>query len=385
MLERRLVNKPLLWRDINVYDSYITVTLIFGVEDYAKGYADLIKSAYNGKQHIYLDFSAEASAFLSGTKGETEDTWVYTQIHKLIDATGIPYENFSYYSGNVYNQQSYDGWRLAKNITDKIKCAKHRQQWANIVVTAHLDCSYKYEANRHNIRPQYFTCLNGAPRVHRFKTLLHLWDNGLFPYGIITYVSSNPQTYEILNNMGYTELAKKIPLSVDCYTDYSVIQSHQSQLSDAFYNIYDNTYFDITTETLYGEGTSSHTCIQMLKMNTWWKEMFFTEKTYRSIFYKRPFLLFGSQHQLKMLHRFGFKTFDDILFDESYDNIENWQDRLTAIIAEAKRICTTKTLEEVHNIMYSDAMKSVLEHNYNRLIELGQQHNMEVFFRNLSS
>ena len=377
-------NEPQYWRDIRVHDNHITVILRFGILDFAASYADLLKSAYNGRQHIYLDFSSEASAFVLGS-AESENDWVYLQIHKLIDATGIPYKNFSYYSGNVYNQQSYDGWRLAKNVTEKMLCAKHRQQWAHIVVDSHKDCSYKYDANRDTIRPYYFTCLNGAPRAHRFKTLLHLWDNNLFPYGIISYVSSDPRTYEILNNMGYSELASKLPLSVDNYTEYYTIQSHQDKLSDAFYNIYDQTYFDVTTETLYGEGTSSYNSIQLLSMNTWWKEMFFTEKTYRSIFYKRPFLLFGSQYQLKMLRRFGFKTFDGILFDESYDNIANWEDRLKAIMSETKRICSTQTLKEIHRIVYSPEMEDILNHNYNLLRELGPKHEAVRFFRNLSS
>jgi len=377
-------NDPQLWRDIRVYEDRITVVIRFGLDDYASSYADLLKSAYNGKQHIYLDYSSEASAFILGS-AESEDDWVYAQLHKLIDATGIPYENFSYYSGNLYNQQSYDGWRIAKNIPNSMASLGHRQQWAHIVIDCHLDCSSKYEENRHNIRPQYFTCLNGAPRAHRFKTLLHLWDEGLFPYGIITYVSSHPRTLEILNNMGYSELAAKLPLSVDCFTEYNVIQSHQSNLSPAFYNIYDQTYFDVTTETLYGEGTSSRDSIKMLNMNTWWREMFFTEKTYRSIFYKRPFLLFGSQYQLAYLRKLGFRTFDGILFDESYDSIENWQERLKAIMLETKRICTTKSLNEIHNIMYSQEMQDILDYNYNHLIELGERHELITFFGNLST
>ncbi len=377
-------NDPQYWRDIKVYESHITVVIRYGILDYAEGYAQLIKSAYNGRQHIYLDYSSEASAFVLGSP-ESEDEWVYQQLHNLINATGIPFENFSYYSGNLYNQQSYDGWRLVKNIPDKIYAAKHRQQWAHIVIDSHLDCSDKYESNRDIFRPKYFTCLNGAPRKHRFKTLLHLWDEKMFPYGIITYVSGQPRTLEILNDMGYSELASMLPLSVDHYSEYNLIQSHQDKLSQDFYNIYDQTYFDITTETLYGEGTSSAQLIEMLKMNSWWKEMFFTEKTYRSIFYKRPFVLFGSQYQLKMLRRLGFKTFDGILFDESYDNISDWENRLKAAILEAKRICTTKTIKEVHRIMYSNEMQDILEHNYAHLKHLGKQHELDNFFRNLSS
>jgi hypothetical protein len=123
--------------------------------------------------------------------------------------------------------------------------------------------------------------------------------------------------------------------------------------------------------------------VQLLDKNKWWQEMFFTEKTFRSIFYKRPFLLFGSKHQLKVLQELGFKTFDNILFNESYDSIDDWEERLLAILTEVTRVCNTYSLNELHNLVYSESVKAVLEHNYNHFLQIAPKHILENFYRNV--
>ena len=45
---------------------------------------------------------------------------------------------------------------------------------------------------------------------------------------------------------------------------------------------------------------------------------FITEKTYRNIKYKKPFILMGNQYLLQVLLKLGYKTFHPLI-DESYD------------------------------------------------------------------
>jgi hypothetical protein len=91
-----------------------------------------------------------------------------------------------------------------------------------------------------------------------------------------------------------------------------------------------------------------------------------TEKTYKAILFKKPFILVSEQHSLKALRAFGFKTFSP-WFDESYDDIEDFDLRIDAILAELKRLSLlsneemTKILQEVNEI---------IEHNHKVLFEL---------------
>lgn len=63
----------------------------------------------------------------------------------------------------------------------------------------------------------------------------------------------------------------------------------------------------------------------------------FTEKLLKPVVAGRPFLVFGPPGVLKMFRSMGFQTFADI-FDESYDQIENPEQRLVAMM---------RTLEEL--------------------------------------
>ena len=74
-----------------------------------------------------------------------------------------------------------------------------------------------------------------------------------------------------------------------------------------------------------------------------------------------PFILVGTQYSLKVLKQQGYKTFDH-LWDESYDNIYNFDDRINAVVELVKEL-RTKNLKK----LVLDNL-DILEHNYNNFI-----------------
>lgn len=62
-----------------------------------------------------------------------------------------------------------------------------------------------------------------------------------------------------------------------------------------------------------------------------------TEKVWKTIGYKKPFIIFSSHHFLKNLKKMGYASFDPFI-DESYDSIKDHKKRADAIIKEIKRI-----------------------------------------------
>lgn len=89
----------------------------------------------------------------------------------------------------------------------------------------------------------------------------------------------------------------------------------------------------------------------------------FTEKTFRAMWFERPFLLLSSSGSLIQLKKLGFQTFDR-WFDESYDLEKSLFARAAMISAEIKRI-TTLDFRQCEKIWQE--MKPVLEHNKNHL------------------
>jgi hypothetical protein len=96
----------------------------------------------------------------------------------------------------------------------------------------------------------------------------------------------------------------------------------------------------------------------------------FTEKTYKFISAKKPFILAGFTGSLQMLREFGYKTFHPYI-NESYDNIESDSERLWAIINEVNRLCRmtdSEWIEWQHNI------KSIVEYNSNYFLNKSLEH-----------
>tara|TARA_A100001011_G_scaffold246995_1_gene255237 strand:- start:596 stop:2314 length:1719 start_codon:yes stop_codon:yes gene_type:complete len=66
--------------------------------------------------------------------------------------------------------------------------------------------------------------------------------------------------------------------------------------------------------------------------------LFVTEKTYKPIMNYHPFVIVGNTGTLAYLREEGYATFPE-MFDESYDEMENANDRFQAILSEVEKFC----------------------------------------------
>jgi hypothetical protein len=96
-----------------------------------------------------------------------------------------------------------------------------------------------------------------------------------------------------------------------------------------------------------------------------------SEKIFKSIFLKRPFMINGDCGNIRFLKSFGFNTFED-LFDESYDSYINMFDRHDVIFRNI----------EMYKDNYQQFMNKVkdsrqkIEYNYHLLMDEGSLENM---------
>jgi hypothetical protein len=90
------------------------------------------------------------------------------------------------------------------------------------------------------------------------------------------------------------------------------------------------------------------------------EKLHLTEKTFKPIVAKRPFILVGAPGNLAYLKSYGFKTFDRWI-DESYDQETDNFLRIEKITMELKKLCelSPTELRKMHQ-----EMKEVLEFNY---------------------
>ena len=102
-------------------------------------------------------------------------------------------------------------------------------------------------------------------------------------------------------------------------------------------------FLNVVTETVYNYPCS-----------------FMTEKVIKPIVCKRPFVMVGPPGSIKNLKNIGFRTFDR-WWDERYDQIENNEQRLLAVIKIIKSICSMD-VPSLRNVC--DEMRDVLEYNF---------------------
>ena len=118
---------------------------------------------------------------------------------------------------------------------------------------------------------------------------------------------------------------------------------------------YDETFFSVVVETVIDRASDLTNEIAGLRPQAVACDMFVTEKTFKPIAFQHPFLICGMQGTLEFLRDNGFATYDH-LFDESYDNLESFEDRLTIIYNNIKNFSQDK---------YSDPLtKDKIKHNH---------------------
>jgi hypothetical protein len=107
--------------------------------------------------------------------------------------------------------------------------------------------------------------------------------------------------------------------------------------------ILQRAFWNIVTETVYFD-----------------EKLHLTEKIFKPIVSRRPFILVAAPGNLGYLRSYGFKTFDRWI-DESYDNERNPDRRMQLIVAEINKLCS---LSHAQLLQMHQEMQDILEYNH---------------------
>lgn len=92
----------------------------------------------------------------------------------------------------------------------------------------------------------------------------------------------------------------------------------------------------------------------------------FTEKVYRPMLYRQPFILVTVPYALQGLRSLGFKTYSPFI-NESYDTETDDGNRLLMIVGEIKRLCSLSPAE-IND--FTRNTSEIAEHNYKLLVKI---------------
>lgn len=324
--------------------------------------------------------------------------FLFDVIHESCDNTGFDPANFKLLSGNALVNQCYDSWCALHDIQNKIKVVFCDFWITTLLGNDHEGSDINCNDHRQNIlRPYYFTCLNRRFRKQKGDTLAWLHHNNIMEkHGHqikVSFVFDDLDLEDTDNefvNM-YGDVLKTYPGSLED-PDMTRTGSHEFSnrsypdlMTAEFEKAVMDSYYDIAIDFVQCEDFTDDEYATLKKEFPWWREMYVSEKTYKSMSAKKPFLIFGEKGILEFMRkRYGFLTYEEVLFDETYDIFDDYDERLDRVLDEAWKLLEKFDIEYMHESVYSGGVQDVINHNYRRVTELSKKYYI-LLERNLSS
>lgn len=356
-------NKPL---GINYYDlnqdlsSYVISSGVNHSPDDWTGHNPRVKSLFSYLNEKYVKDLRNGKAFLlldQSLEGY-QTSWLWDFFHRECVEFQISPTQIIYVTGNMIVEDVYKEWADGNGIQERIKVigyphfefdmgrsAYERSKTSNPLPTIQKHLEYKLE-NRDNIKT--YACLNKRLRFHRIWFYTYLYESGLLNNGLVSMNKFDKGGYffegEVLEEEKLIPMIDKLPLLV--------YGKRNNELDDNYYinrfndDICLDTYVTVISEAHCGDSD---------------KTMFLSEKTFKVIACRHPFMIMGNKDSMKKMREIGYKTFGDLI-DEGYDTLPT-HERLKYIIESIRKIDNVKDKYE-----WFCGLLDTIEYNYNTLI-----------------
>lgn len=311
---------------------------------------DIIKSIQNKEIMLGIDCSSEAHYGMVDVAYEIAEELHLPKSQILLITSSTDMESYmkSKYEEHIH-LESYDHFeKLAQRQIKSYKFTDHVKP-------------LEYQKK--------FICLNRMLRDHRVALLHLLYEKDLLRQGYVScptvedYHKFAPalrvkiNVHEQMRNL-FPKLADRLnydqqindmlPMIVDTNQIMEFNLAYGLPENFGLEPYYTTSYFSVVSETYFFNSNPA----------------FITEKIYKPIAYKHPFIISGTYGILKHLRSKGYKTFDGII-DESYDSIEDETERLIAVANEIQRLCSLTPAEVIE---FNNRTKEIVDYNQQVLI-----------------
>lgn len=222
-----------------------------------------------------------------------------------------------------------------------------------------------------------FLSFNGQPRAHRIICMGLLCAYDLIPLGHVSYncyvygktieelptsedyynetmlrtSENNPEVLQL-----FTENKEKLSKLQPMFLDTSMEdQRSRGALHDTKKEYYEETYFSLVTETLClkAESNGGETGIGRI----------LSEKIFKAILNRHPFILLGVPKSLQLLRDLGYKTFSPWI-NEDYDNELDDITRIHMVVKEVKKLAELPDDKLAEFLVFA---REIVEHNFNNV------------------
>lgn len=203
------------------------------------------------------------------------------------------------------------------------------------------------EAEQEGIeKTRVLLCYNNGPKPHRVATVAQLLQRGLSGCSYIsaTFNIDEVKTDELslaFPHIGpgcadtITQIQDQLPMELTISRqDFRNNQASHFEIGIQDYLHHRNSYFSVITESQYFNKENN---ARFYAPEPSYSCAFATEKTYRTIFLKHPFVMISTPGFLAALREAGYRTFHPFI-NEDYDTIQDDEQRLIAALDEVSRL-----------------------------------------------
>lgn len=263
----------------------------------------------------------------------------------------------SFEGGNDYTQHAINKFLEYHNIKDaiyltmneKVSLTENYIHYKNYCWTLYKEKNYP-RIDLTN-RPFLFTYLGGYARPDKCLVFNRLFEQEMLQEAIWSFSGATADATSIHFVDGSLDI---LPKYLDINLKYKISKVLEEKVA------WEKTFKEINLDFY----KSRFSLVQETEMCS--DSNRYTEKTYKCLTIGHPFIIAGNYQVLRLLRKDGFKTFSPYI-NEDYDDIEDKNDRVNALITETKRLCSMSESE------WSDLLiniEPILKHNYQNAKQL---------------
>lgn len=315
---------------------------------------------------IYTDQTVLFDNILEGNIGDCA-----AKIHSLLERTGISPDKIYLISGAANAVTEYEKFLSHNGIpADASINVASVNYWEYMLVNnPRTPTEIIYTVKK---KEKLLTCLNRVIRPHRIWAIAKLLKLSLldrsycsfFPGNLIHTAEQYVQDIDFCAkqleqlNVSRDEIdlleshSDKFPLKLNIEP---TINKNWADSEDLF--LYDNSYFSLVTETYFFKYSCSKDSYTFDLENT----VYHTEKTFKPILMKHPFIIISVPGTLEYLRKLGYRTFHPFI-NENYDLITDDKTRFETIFLEIERLSKFTDSEWLE---WQNNISEIIEYNYN--------------------
>jgi hypothetical protein len=342
--------------DLFIYPLPVTWRINFSTYFHKNG--GILEYSHTNGQVMYLIRQCKGFILIEDAAEAHVEPSHIRSMHTYFTELHIPMNKIIYLTGCMNAQALYDEWCLLEGITedrDKMNLFSYPTSQNSLASYFKVWKPEIPEYDTERVPEKLFLSWNRRFRPHRTAMAFGLDKLGLVDRSYLsmnltdTENSSVHITHTFQEHLLYKSIpsaedklrfVRKLPLVLDGEND---VNQMCQDFNDATRPYYQNSLVSLVSETNF---TSN--------------EVSLTEKSFKPVKEKHPFITVGVNGTLRALKEMGFKTFGEF-WDEGYDTIVNPADRMAAILD----ICTEiSTWDNAKIIDFRRRVKPILDHNY---------------------